>query len=517
MKPVPFMKILPAVVAGILVGDGAGVPIWASVAVCMASVAGALCALRAKGRRGEAVNGGAGAAASICVYLALAGFASAMTAVVRTDSVLPRSQRLVMTMTVIDNPERSGRWLKFTGRVDSFRAYYADEGTDMSWNRAGEKAVVRVDTSFRVSAAERLLVTGYAGELGSGDYESYARLMQRRGYGSTVWVDSSQTLLVLPDRSYTPRTVAARMQHIAAGRIAMLGLGEEEYATAAAMTIGSVGSIPDGLRDDYSVTGASHLFAVSGLNVGMVAMFVNMLLWLLPVFRYGHLIKNCTAIAAIWAYAMITGLSPSIVRAAMMFTGGQMALAASRTGNAANMLLATATVMLLVNPNYLFDISFQLSFVAVAGIFMFYGPLYDLVRSRYKAANLFWSVFMVGLAASLVVAPLVSYYFGRIPVVGILINPVLLLTSNVVVILTLLWCIMPLPFLETAFATAVGGAAWLQNAVIEVCAGKAWASLPVHMSLWQVLAVYAVLLVLFGVWLKRKSDVRREPSLYETL
>ena len=143
----------------------------------------------------------------------------------------------------------------------------------------------------------------------------------------------------------------------------------------------------------------------------------------------------------------------------MMFTGAQLALAASRTGNSANILLATATVMLLVNPNYLYDISFQLSFTAVAGIFLFYRPLYGLVHSRIKALNAFWAIFMVGLAASLATAPLVSYYFGRIPLIGIILNPLLILTANATVLLSLLWIIAPLPLLQGPFSAAIGAAA----------------------------------------------------------
>src|SRR5699024_10392366 len=102
---------------------------------------------------------------------------------------------------------------------------------------------------------------------------------------------------------------------------------------------------------DYGTTGASHLLAVSGLHVGIVAMLVNLLLWLLPAFRYGHVVKNAAAITVIGLYTLLTGLSPSAVRAALMFSGAQLALAASRRGNSANILLATASVMLLIRPD----------------------------------------------------------------------------------------------------------------------------------------------------------------------
>ena len=154
----------------------------------------------------------------------------------------------------------------------------------------------------------------------------------------------------------------------------------------------------------------------------------------------------------------------------MMFTGAQLALAASRTGNSANILLATATVMLLVNPNYLYDISFQLSFTAVAGIFLFY-------------------------------------------------RPCLLYTSdaaNATVLLSLLWIIAPLPLLQGPFSAAIGAAAGLQNAVVGLAAEKSWASFPLRLEAWQVIALYAAVLAACLLLRGRKTK-HNEPSLSETI
>lgn len=367
---------------------------------------------------------------------------------------MPHGQRLVMTMAVTDTPEAAGRWTKTTVRIDRYRAF---AGSDTAWAFLQEK---KAGGPFRYLLPHPTRRAphrhGVRRRARRADYAWYARLMQRRGYSQSVWIDGRQKLLSLPGRHLTPRYCAARMQAGAAERLSRLGLPPAAYGTAAAMSIGYRGGLPAGVRDDYGTTGTSHLLAVSGLHVGIVAMLVNLLLWLLPAFRYGHIIKNAAAITAIWLYTALTGLPPSAVRAAMMFTGAQLALAASRTGNSANILLATATVMLLVNPNYLYDISFQLSFTAVAGIFLFYRPLYGLVHSRIKALNAFWAIFMVGLAASLATAPLVSYYFGRIPLIGIILNPLLILTANATVLLSLLWIIAPLPLLQGPFSAAIG-------------------------------------------------------------
>lgn len=499
-KPLPFLKILPAVAAGILAANAVAVSVWAAAAGTAAAIAGA------------ALTGRRPRTASLLTYAAIFLSAATVTLATRPHAVLPHGERLVMTLGIADTPETAGRWMRATARIDRYRRCDRED----TWHRSGEKAVVRIDTAFRIRAGQRLVATGYASPLGTPEYAWYTRLMQRRGYSQSVWINDRQELILLPDAYRSPHGIASGMQAAAAERLARLDLTPAAYGTAAAMSIGYRGGLPDEVRDDYGTTGASHLLAVSGLHVGIVAMLVNLLLWLLPAFRYGHVVKNAAAITVIWLYTLLTGLSPSAVRAALMFSGAQLALAASRSGNSANILLATASVMLLIRPDYLYDISFQLSFTAVAGIFLFYRPLYDAVRSRFRLANAFWAVFLVGLSASFATAPLVSYYFGRIPLIGIVINPLLILTANATVLLSILWILLPLPPLNALFSTAIEGAAGLQNAVIDASADKGWASLPLELTVVQVLLLYALMLA-GGILLRSRLAARRPPLLSETL
>ena len=453
IPPAPFAKILPAIVAGILAADLWPVPTGAAVAVAALALAGMwLC------RRNDTLS-------SLCTYAAIICCAAATTCATRPGTVLPRHQRLLLTLEITDAPVVSGSWQRATARIASFRPCTGDTTT---WHRANEKVMVRLDTLHRIAAGDRLVATGYAGDPGSGAYAAYGRLMQRRGYSASLWIDSRQTL----------RTRASRLQQEATERLARLDLRPDAFATTAAMTTGDRHAIDTTLRDRYGVTGASHLLAVSGLHVGIVALLVNLLLW---------------PLAAIWGYAALTGLSPSVVRAAAMFSGVQLALALSRPRSGVNLLCATASVMLLLWPNYLFDVSFQLSFAAVAGIFLLYPPLHAAVRSRFRAANAIWSVFIVGLAATLATLPLVSYHFGRIPLIGLVINPLLILTANITVLLALLWILAPVPALHGLFSTVLNTAAGFQNDLIATAARRSWASLPLRLSAAETLAAYLLL------------------------
>lgn len=116
------------------------------------------------------------------------------------------------------------------------------------------------------------------------------------------------------------------------------------------MTAGDRRSLSPALRAAYSRSGTSHLLAVSGLHVGIVFLLANLLLWWLPLFRHGHILRNIAVILLIWLYAATTGFPPSVVRAALMFSVLQFALASSSEYVGMNTLAGVAFVMLLSIP-----------------------------------------------------------------------------------------------------------------------------------------------------------------------
>lgn len=491
----PFLRILPLVVLGIVTANAVDIPIWVSATLAVLLLTTALVFLKKS-------------YSSVLTALTVFFTACLTTTLTATQQIIPHDEKLVMAITITDTPEQSGQWTKASARIDSYRHYNADTS---AWHKSDEKMIARFDSSLSPEAGDRMIVTGRVGNLGTKDYASYVSLMKRRGYSATLWVNQYDKVVMLPEKHRDLRYLGLRMQAAADERLSRLRLTQSAMNTAEAMSLGIRSGMDKQTRDEYSATGASHLLSVSGFHVGIVAMLVNILLWLLPSVRSGHIIKNATAIIVIWLYALMTGLSPSVVRSAAMFSGAQLAFASSRGYAGGNILLATASVMLLLAPNYLYDISFQLSFAAVAGIFTLYKPLYNSVKSRFKVTNAFWSVFMVGLAATLVTIPLVSYYFGRIPVIGILINPFLILTANITVLLSIFWILMPIPLLNGIFSTAINFAANLQNDMIAVSAAKSWASLPLRVEMWQALLIYAAAIAAgIIIYTKRRDEAQKK-------
>ena len=140
------------------------------------------------------------------------------------------------------------------------------------------------------------------------------------------------------------------------------------HSVVEAMVAGTRHAMTPELRDSYSTTGLAHLMAVSGLHLGIVLLVVNVLLRPLCFIHRGHMLCNILAIVAVWIFAILSGASPSVVRAALMLSVLQLSNIISPRYNSMNSLLFTVFVMLMFRPGYLYDISFQLSVLAVVGI-----------------------------------------------------------------------------------------------------------------------------------------------------
>jgi competence protein ComEC len=352
---------------------------------------------------------------------------------------------------------------------------------------------------YRFVAGDRVVFRGYVNPI-SDSTNSYSRLMRARGYTGRTYISQYSHVVVAPTKAGGLTTAVRKFQSAATSRLSRLALPPAEMAVATAMTTGDRRAITPTLRQSYSRTGASHLLAVSGLHVGIAFLIINTLLYLLPLARRGHIAKNIVAVVAIWVYAAMVGLAPSVVRAAVMFTGAQLALASSRPRSGVNIMAGTAFVMLAVKPLWLLDISFQLSFIAVAGIMAWFPALYRLVESRWRGLNALWGMLLVGAVASVATMPLVSHTFGVFSPVGIVLNPLIVLTANVVVCFSLLWIIAPVSWLAPVFEWVVGGAAWLQNRVVELTEAVRGVSVEWQMPTWAVFVVYGAMII-FTVWL----------------
>ena len=255
------------------------------------------------------------------------------------------------------------------------------------------------------------------------------------------------------------------------------------------------------LRARYSRSGLSHLLAVSGLHTGIVFVLINAVLWWLPLLRRGHLLKNLLAAGAVWLFVAAAGSPPSAVRAAVMCTVLQAALASTSEYVGMNALATAAFGMLLWNPNWFGDISFQLSFLAVAGILAWGVPLCRRCRTRWKGLNIVIDAYLIGLAATVATAPLVSHTFGIVPLAGLAVNPLAIALAGVVVFGGALWMLAPVGVLAPAFGFVTGTAAGWINALARLTASLPGGAADYTLGGWQTVVIYLVFaLATAAVW-----------------
>jgi competence protein ComEC len=247
-----------------------------------------------------------------------------------------------------------------------------------------------------------------------------------------------------------------------------LPTGSNELAVGAALILGKRDELSTDLRNAYAETGAVHVLAVSGLHLGFVAWGLGLLFGWGPFKKPGwRWLRLLLVLTGIWCFAMVTGLSPSVQRAAVMFSFLWLGQTLGRRASVYNSLGASALLLLLIDPYLLFDIGFQLSYLALLGIVFFQPRLYRLWYSPFKIVDYAWSLTTVAIAAQLTTFPLSLYYFHQFPLYFLLTGLVVVLAASFIlglgIALFLLHWITPL---ATLLGWLLFGVIWLNNAFI---------------------------------------------------
>lgn len=191
----------------------------------------------------------------------------------------------------------------------------------------------------------------------------------------------------------------------------------DEFAVAGALLVGYTDDLSDELRAAYAETGSMHALAVSGTHIGMLYVGLMFFVGKLRLRgRRGKWVETALVLSTIWAFTFLTGATASVLRASVMFTMYMMGKAFWRNASAWNVLPASAFVLLLYNPYLLFNIGFQLSYAAVAGMIFFYPRFYKIFPPLPRWADEMLKVLLVGMAAQLGTLPLTLYYFNQFPV-----------------------------------------------------------------------------------------------------
>jgi len=205
----------------------------------------------------------------------------------------------------------------------------------------------------------------------------------------------------------------------------------ENLAVAKAIILGDKSMLESETKNSFSATGAMHVLAVSGLHIGLILQI------LMEVAKFfSRFISRKRAVLSIlillWIYSILTGFSPSVIRSIFMFTILVLAQFFGKEQNNINSLFFSAFVLLLFQPMFLFDIGFQLSYLAMVGIYTLYRPIESWYQPKNKIIKYFWQGTAVGFAAQCMTVPLTLYYFHQFPNYFAIANLGLMVVSGLV-------------------------------------------------------------------------------------
>lgn len=284
---------------------------------------------------------------------------------------------------------------------------------------------------------------------GNPDEFDYARYLLRRGISGTGFASTGYWKLVAHNASRSLKDMAVDYRRNILALYHSLDLGKDNLAILSALTVGYKYDLSDAIKETYSVSGASHVLALSGLHIGLLYLILLFVLKVIPNrLRYANVVRFLILILALWAFALLTGLSPSVVRSVIMFSLFSLSALIPGKVFSINTLAATAFFMLLYNPFWIFDVGFQLSFVAVTTILLFYPFIYKILKPNNWLLNKIWALVAVSLAAQMGTAPLVMFYFHRYSTYFLLTNLLVMPLVSIIMYLSVaLLLLSPASFL----------------------------------------------------------------------
>ena len=428
---------------------------------------------------------------------------------------------------VLSEPVIRGKTAQFDGYVTHSDRSFLNDGYDLEGKKVRISLLrdtitehyksIHLGTGLKVKADLSTLRERHH----SGSNFSYLRWLRARGFvcrafvpigkweqRDTDWgglgVSQSVQLLALEGR----QKILERLQRA--------DMSADAYSIAVAMTLGEKSSVTHELREEYSVAGVSHILALSGTHLSVIYM-----LFMLFVRKHRRR-DNLPVLLFIWGYAFMAGLPISVVRASLMLSIFHLSHMSGRIQNPFNVLGLTAVIMLLLSPESLWDVGFQMSFTAVASIYLFQPIIQEQmppslqrqpkkierqqkasVVRRKRIGRKVWEMCGMTISAQIGTAPLTAYYFGRFTLYFLLANVVVLPVSTVVIGMMLCLVVLCVADMLSGglLMIFVDGMAWIVSSVVSLLnwfvsaiAGLPGASIEdIDLNVWQVGLLYVML------------------------
>ncbi|PKP26904.1 MAG: competence protein [Bacteroidetes bacterium HGW-Bacteroidetes-2] len=254
------------------------------------------------------------------------------------------------------------------------------------------------------------------------DYASY---LNQKGIYHQIKVNSNE-ILSITNGSISMKGIASYVRTSIQDNLVENHFEGNALALINALLLGQRQDLSEDVYRDFAAAGAVHILAVSGLHVGIIMLLLQFIFKPLERIKKGKDLKIIIIVICLWIFAIVAGLSPSVLRAALMFSFLTYAMESNRPTSTLNTLFTSAFVLLLIDPNLLFHVGFQMSYLAVFSIFWITPLLAKFYSPKFYLDKLIWGIFTVTIAAQIGVGPLSIYYFNYFPGLFFVTNLVIL-------------------------------------------------------------------------------------------
>ena len=296
--------------------------------------------------------------------------------------------------------------------------------------------------SEKLQYGDRLLINNSLHEIrnsgnpGAFDYKKYAACQQ---IFHTAYLKDNEWVLL------KEKLVNPIRQFIYNSRNSILGIlnesmkgQEQENSVAEALLIGYTNDLDKEMIQAYSNTGVIHIIAISGMHLGLIYVMLLWVLNLIPIIKKSGVTKTIIILTFLWVFAFLTGANASILRSALMFSCILIGQNLDKKTSIYNSLAISAFILLCYNPYYLWDVGFELSYLAIIGIVVIHKHLFHSLKIENKLLSKIWEMSSLTISAQTFTFPLCLFYFHQFPNIFLLSNLIMIPLSSLILFIEIL-------------------------------------------------------------------------------
>ncbi|MDP2089144.1 MAG: ComEC/Rec2 family competence protein [Flavobacteriaceae bacterium] len=338
-------------------------------------------------------------------------------------------------------------------------------------------------------------------------YFDYQKHLQKQQIHHQILVSKDEFKLL--HSTATVIGLAAQLRAKINQKLAFYAIGKAELAVINALLLGQRQDISKDLMESYANAGAIHILAVSGLHIGIILMILHFLLRPLERLKNGKLWKMFLLVLLLWIYAVIAGLSASVVRAVMMFSILAIGMNLNKITNTFYTLILSLLILLLINPYFLFDVGFQLSYAAVFSIVIFQPIFQSFWVAKNRFLQFYWNLITVSIAAQIGILPISLYYFHQFPGLFILTNLIIIPFLGIIlmggILIFFLALLNTLPSIAITIYTKL---IFLMNVVVKrIAAQESFLIKEISFDFWMLISFF-IIIIFSLIYIKSRNSNR---------